>query len=120
MGTGKKYSNLTLDDYKNIIRKIFGEPQNISARFDIQMDLDATKNISVNTLERVIQNIEGALKFSLEEDQKEQENRKKKKKEKKPKNFITEKERKNFLNFVEFLKPYTTHNPPTEVIEMVL
>ncbi len=97
MVAGKKYSNLTLDDYKNLIKRIFDEPQNISDRFGIQMDLNSTKHISIDTLKKIIEKTDEALAFSLQ----------KQKKGKKPKNFLKEKERPQFMNFVHFLKQYT-------------
>ncbi len=79
------------------ISRIFVEPQNISNRFGIQMDLNSTKHISVNTLKKIIEKTDEALRFSLQ----------KQKKGKKPKNFITEKERPQFVNFLAFLRHYT-------------
>lgn len=98
METGKKYSDLNLNDYKMGISRIFEEPQNISDRLGIQMDLNSTKHISIDTLKKIIKKTDEALEFSLQ----------KQKKGKKPKNFLKEKERPQFINFVNFLNSYTT------------
>ena len=84
----KTYSSLTLDDCKSSIKTIFGEHRNISHTFDLQLQVDSTRHISISSVRRMVDTINEKIQHP-------------------PKKFFKDGEKELYKKFITYLEPYT-------------